>query len=241
MRNLNKQLAGAGFILTLLLSAAPLGRAQFQHPDLKSGKTVVHKVLILPPQAKVMKSGMKGGESLIQESRTVEVALPAIIAKALQEKGLAVQENAFDPTTLDKDQELKYAGADVQTRFDSLRKQLDQKPKDVRKGRFTMGDEVSKFNPGSAADALIFVRAEGVVNTGGKKAFATIMGGMSGAMATRNSIIVNIAVVDARSGAVLYYGRSTATGNFVNEPDRMSKPIGESFKELGLASSVKGN
>jgi hypothetical protein len=206
MNNLNRQLAGAGFILTLLLSGAPAGRAQFENPDLKSGKTVVHKVLILPSQAKVIKSGMKGGESLIEESRMVETALPAIIAKALQDKGCAVLENAFDSAALDKDQDLKYAVADIQGRFDSLRQHLDQKPKDVRKGRYTMGDEVSKFNPGSAADALVFVRAEGILNTGGKKAFATIMGGMAGAMATTNSITVNVAVVDAQSGAVLYYG-----------------------------------
>ena len=239
MNHPNKQLMGAGLILILVLSVAPTARAQFANPDLKSGKIALHKVLILPPQAKVLKSGMKGGDSLVEESRAIETALPAIVAKALQDKGCTVLENAFDPGGLDKDQDLKYAVADIQSRFDSLREHMDKKPKDVRKGRYTMGDEVSKFNAGSAADALIFVRAEGVLFTGGKKAFATILGGLSGAAATTNTIIVNIAVVDAQSGAVLYYGRSATEGNFVKEPDRMSKPIEKSFKEFGTTSSVE--
>ncbi len=236
---MNKQFGRIGVILLLIASGAPLARAQFEHPDLKSGKMVVHKVHILPPEAKVIKSGMKGGESLIEESRMVEAALPAIITKALQDKGCAVLENAFAPAALEKDQDLKYALADIQDRFDALRQHLDKKPKDVRKGRYTMGDEVSKFNPGAAADALVFVRAEGMLNTGGKKAFATVFGGLSGAMATRNSIMVNIAVVDAQSGAVLYYGRAIATGNFVNQPEHMSKPIEGSFKEFGAAPTNK--
>jgi hypothetical protein len=236
---MNKQLERIGITLLLIAIGAPLARAQFEHPDLKSGKMVVHKTLILPPQARVIKSGMKGGDSLIEESRMVETALPAIVTKALQDKGCTVLENAFAPAALEKDQDLKYAVADIQGRFDELRKHMDQKPKDVRKGRYTLGDEVSKFNPGAAADALVFVRAEGVLNTGGKKAFATVFGGLSGAMATRNTIIVNIAVVDAQSGAVLYYGRAIATGNFVSEPEHMSEPIVKSFKEFGPAPVSK--
>ena len=37
-----------------------LARAQYAHPDLKSGKIVVRKVLILPPRASITEIGDEG-------------------------------------------------------------------------------------------------------------------------------------------------------------------------------------
>jgi hypothetical protein len=228
-----------GATLVALGWCAPLDGAQFEHPDLKSGKKVVQKVVILPAQVQVTKSGVKGAEPLIEESQQVEAALPGVVNKVFSERGCTVVENPFTPQALEKDQDLKYALADLQGKFDTLRKQLDQKPKDVRKGRFTLGDEVAKFNPGASADALVFVRGEGVISTGGKKAFATIFGGISGAAATADRLEVHIAVVDAQTGAILYYGRATATGNF-RDPEKLLHPIQNSFKNfVGPAAPSK--
>jgi hypothetical protein len=226
-------LAGA---VTVFAATSHSRAAQFEHPDLKSGKKVVHSVLILPPQAKVVKSGMKGSESLVEESHQVEARLPAIVGQALAEKGCSLVPDPFTAAALDKDSDMKYALTDLQAKFDKLRGQLDRKPKDVRTGRFTMGDEVANFSPGASADALVFVRAEGYLSTGGKKAFTALVG--SG-YAT-DSIFVSIAVVDAQSGAVLYYARSLATGNFLEKPEHMDKPVKKSFKNfVGPAAGGK--
>jgi hypothetical protein len=227
---MNRRLAHAGFILLVIACNVSLARAQFAHPDLKSGKIVVRKVLIVPVRASVTKSGMKGDEPLIAESRMVEAALPAIIAEAMQEKGCTVLDNAFAPDALEKNQDLKFAVADIQDRFDALRNHLREKPKDVRNGRFTMGDEVANFNPGAAADALVFVRAYGVVNTGGKKVLGAIAG-----VNEADYIVVDIAIVDSQSGAVLYYGWSATGGGYLEQPERMKKPIEASFKEWKVA------
>ncbi len=221
-----KRRALAGVVLVMIACNASIALAQFAHPDLKSGKIVVRKVLVLPPHANVTKSGMKGNDTLIAESRSIEGALPAIIAEAMQAKGCTLLDNVFAPDTLEKNQDLKVAVADIQDRFDALHKHIAEKPKDVRNGRFTMGDEVANFNPGAAADALVFVRAAGVVNTGGKK----VLGAIAGVNET-DYIVVDIAIVDSQSGAVLYYGWSVTGGNYLEHPERMKKPIEGSFKE----------
>jgi hypothetical protein len=223
---MNRRLACAGFILLMIACSVPLARAQFAHPDLKSGKIVVRKVLILPPRATVTKSGMKGNETLIAESQMVEAALPGIIAEAIQAKGCTVLDNVFAPEALEKNPDLKFAVADIQDRYDALHKHVSEKPKDVRSGRYTMGDEVANFNPGAAADALVFVRAAGVVNTGGKKVLGAIAG-----VNEADYVVVNIAIVDSQSGAVLYYGWSATGGSYLEHPERMKKPIESSFKE----------
>jgi len=81
-------------------------------------------------------------------------------------------------------------------------------------------------NPGAAADALVFVRAWGVVNTGGKK----VLGAIAGVNET-DYIVVNVAIVDSQSGAVLYYGQSATGGGYLEHPERLEKPMEASFKE----------
>ena len=46
-----------------------------------------------------------------------------------------------------------------------------KKRSDVKKGRFSMGDEVLNLNLDKGADAIVFIRGEGKKLTGGKTAF----------------------------------------------------------------------
>jgi hypothetical protein len=201
-------------------------RAQFENPDLKSGKTVVHKVIVLPAEATLVKSGMKGNESLIDESRAVEGALPGAIVKAMQAKGCDVLDQALSAEAMKKDPNLSNAAIEIQNRYNEMEPHVFQKPKDVRKGRFTLGDEVLNFNPGATADALVFVRAQGVLNTGGKKAFAIVAGGNA-----TDYLAMRIAIVDSQSGAILYYGESVETHNFM-DPERMEAGVERALKDF---------
>jgi hypothetical protein len=229
--HMTRQCARAGVILLLILGWVFAAAAQFANPDLQSGRVVVHKVLILPPLASVTKAGMKGNESLIPESNVIAGALPDIVAEAVKAKGCTVVDNPFTAAAFDKNPDLKDALADIQSKFDALHKHIAEKPKDVRKGRFTMGDEVANFNSGAAADALVFVRASGVVHTGGEKVLGAIAG-----VNERDFIVVDVALVDSQSGAVLYYGWSVTVSGFIENPERMKKPMESSLKEWKLAT-----
>jgi hypothetical protein len=192
------------FLLVILSTAA---WAQFEHPDLKSGKAVVKNVVIVPPNVKFVKSGVKSVEEMTEVSRDLENALPPMISEALIKKHCDVNDKAFAGEALEKDPDLKYAVADLQKRFDEVLPQLQKKPKDVRKGRFTLGEDVAKLNPGGTADALIFVRGFGQTVTGGK-AFLSAMAHTP----IPSGLIYYIAVVDAHRGNVLYYGVANGLG-----------------------------
>ena len=211
----------------LVVFLAPAAWAQFEHPDLKSGKTVLKNALIVPPNVRIVKSGVKSNEEMIEESRQIENALPPVIADVLQERQCAVNNQVLTADALEKDTELKYAVADLQKRFDEVFPQLQKKPKDIRKGRFTMGDEVAKLNPGGAADALVFVRGFGSVSTGGKM-FLSAMAGV----AAYNGTVYHMVVVDARNGTVLYYGVALQGGNPAKNPAGSKKSIERSFKNF---------
>ena len=212
-------------ILVLFLTSAAW--AQFEHPDLKSGKTVLKNALIVPPNVRIVKSGVKSNEEMIEESRQIENALSPVIADVLQERQCAVNNQVLTTDALEKDTELKYAVADLQKRFDEIFSQLQRKPKDIRKGRFTMGDEVAKLNPGGTADALVFVRGFGSISTGGK----LFLSAMAGA-AAYSGTVYHIVVVDARTGTVLYYGVALQGGNPAKNPAGSKKSVERSFKNF---------
>jgi len=219
--------AMVGIIAVAVLCLSTAAWAQYEHPDLKSGKVVVKSAAILPPSVKMVKSGVKGNEELIEEERQIEGALPPMIGAVMQERHCDANDKALGSAALEKDQELKFAVADLQKRFDELFPQLARKPKDVRKGRFTLGDEVAKLNPGGATDALVFIRGFGQVNTGGK-VFLAAVGGISVA----SGAVFHVVVVDARTGAVLYYGVAGERANPVKDPGHTQKVIDKSFKNF---------
>ena len=220
------RMAGVLFLFALPTTLV----AQYQQPDLKSGKKLVKNILILPPEANLMKSGMKGSEPLVAESQALETGLSSIVRQTLSDKGCNMLPDAFSPDALNQDPDLKYALSDLQTRYDKLQVLLKKKPKDVRTGRFSLGDEVANFSPGAAADGLVFVRAKGVVPTTGLKTFVVF----TGMGVTYSHLSLDISVVDAQTGAILYFAKPGFSGNFIGNPDSMKETINRSFSDLRL-------
>lgn len=231
LRELRLGLAG---VFALLIFPGVLS-AQYEHQDLKNGKKVIKKLLVLPPEANLVKSGMKGAEPLPAESHTMEIGLSAEVAQTLSEKGFTVLPDAFSEDVLAQHSDLKYEISDLQARYDKLRILIQKKPKDVRTGRFTLGDEVADLAPGADADALVFVRAEGVVPTTGLKTFVVV----TGMGFTRNYARLAISIVDAQTGTVLYFTKPNVFGNFIADPDSMKVRIYNSFSDFKFRYSAK--
>jgi hypothetical protein len=198
---MNKPIVPMGIGLLALTVLLATLHAQFEHPDVKSGKKAIHSVLVLPAEAKIVKSGMKGNEPLVEESHRFELTLTSSVSETMAGRGCTVLPDVFSPAALDANPDLKYALADLQSRYDKLQEQLAKKPKDVRAGRFTLGDEVANFSPSAAADALVFVRGGGVISTTGKALFGALTGVGGGSY-----LGSAISIVDAQTGSILYYG-----------------------------------
>jgi hypothetical protein len=221
-------------IFNLLLLPSTLA-AQYQPQDFRTGKKMVKSILILPPEASVMKSGMKGAEPLVAEAQTLGSDLTPIVGKVLSEKGCNILQDPFSSDSLDRNPDLKYALSNLQSRYDKLQVLLLKKPKDVKTGRFSLGDEVANFSPGAAADGLVFVRAKGFVPTTGLKTFVVL----TGMGITYSHVSLDISVVDAQTGTMLYFAKPSFNGNFVGKPDAMTASIVKSFYYFRLQGSPK--
>ena len=116
--------------------------------------------------------------------------------------------------------------ADIQTRYDALLPKIEKKRKDVKKGRFSLGDEVLNLHLDKSADAIVFIRGQGQKLTSGKKTFQILVGGMPAYLK------LMIGIIDARNGEVLLYTDPVLVGDPTTAVDRLRKALEKGFKKL---------
>jgi len=191
----------------MLLPFASALASDFVHPRLK--EVGIRSVILLPAGVEESKTGVKGTASMAKEANDAAAYMAASVSTALSNRGFAV-DNPFAEEAIKGNDELRYALADVQKRFDEVAAQLYKKRKDVRKGRFTLGDAVAVLNTKGTADVLVIVRAIGHKETKGK-AFMT--GGLLGmALSSKSTFQSKVALVDAKNGDILFLGDYMSRG-----------------------------
>jgi hypothetical protein len=122
----------------------------------------------------------------------------------------------------------KYTLADIQARYDALLPKLVDKSKDVKKARFTLGDEVMLLNVHNDADVLVFIRGTGRVFTKGKTAFSLINIFSFDFPFT----VITVGFVDARSGEVLAFTKPLSGSKVLKDKKSLAKMIEKSLKKL---------
>ncbi len=224
----SKILFGALLFLFPLLTCGA-ATAQYLHPKLATKQTTIRNVVILPPKVQIVKQSVKGAESMIEESEQVSTAVGELVAQVLQKKKIAILSNPLPTSTRDADNDRKYVLADVQSRYDALLPKLVKKPKDVRQGRFTLGDEVATLNVDKNADAIVFIRGQGTKLTKGKQIFSIL----NPLALSFPFVFITIGVVDAHTGEVLAFAKPVAVGDVIGREQKvLNKPLTKSLKKI---------
>lgn len=223
-------LLGLGLLLLPVLAVAekpaPARPGPYLNPKLKAKEVTIRKVRVLPCIVQVTKQGVKGSEGMAEKEEESTTALAAAVSADLSKTGLSV-DSPFTDEALKDNNELKYAVADVQRKYDELAPQLYRKSKDIRKGRFTLSDAVAVLNSKGDTDALVFVHSDGVKMTKGKGALS---GGLVGlAMSGGTYYTTRIVLADAKTGDILFLDNYMTSGipkdkAFVKSFQKITKP-----------------
>ncbi|HEU4833722.1 MAG TPA: hypothetical protein VFS90_04875 [Pyrinomonadaceae bacterium] len=200
--------------------------AQYLNPKIAEKKVTIRSAVILPAKVEITKESAKGSEMMVAESADISKSVMAAVDQALQGKKISVVANSFEPTALDDSR--KYQLADIQTRYDALLPKLVDKSKDVKKARFTLGDEVMLLNVHKDADVLVFIRGQGRVFTKGKTAFSIINIFDFDFPFT----VITVGIVDARSGEVLAFTKPLSASKVLKDKKALTKMIEKSLKKL---------
>ena len=214
-----------GLVVLLTISGLHAVQAQFLHPKIQSKQTTIRRVVVLPAKVNVVRDSMKGPEGMAAESDELSARVEAMVAEVLSKKK-HVTTLPSTGASAEGDAQQKYNVADFQTKFDALLPNIMKKRSDVKKGRFSMGDEVLNLNLDQGADAVVFIRGVGRKLTSGKTAFRLLVGGVPAFLQ------LQIGIVDARNGEVLLYTDPIFTGDPTTAVDRLRKALEKGFKKL---------
>lgn len=201
-------------------------QAQYLNPKVVEKKLTIRNAVILPAKVEIVKESAKGAEMMVAESADISGKVTEAVDQTLQQKKIGVVKNSFDPTVMDDGR--KYQLADIQSRYDALLPKLVKKSKDVKKARFTLGDEVMLLNVDKNADALVFIRGQGRVFTKGKTAFSIINIFSLDFPFTQ----ITVGIVDARTGEVLAFTKPMSASRVLKDPKGLNKMIEKSLKKL---------
>jgi hypothetical protein len=213
-------------------SHAATVQAQYLNQSLVDKKVTIHSAVILPAKVEIYKESSKGAEMMVAESANISENAIKAVGTALEGKKISVVPSSFDPATMDDSR--KYTLADIQSRYDALLPKLLNKSKDIKKARFTLGDEVMLLNVHKEADVLVFIRGAGRVFTKGKTAFSIVnIFSLDFPLAQ-----ISIGIVDARSGEVLAFTKPMSTSGSVRDQKSLNKMIEKSLKKIPAATPV---
>jgi hypothetical protein len=220
----------AVLVLVVVIMSPSVSRSQYLHPKISKKETVIRNVIILPAKVDVVRNSMKGPEGMGAESEQLSLRVEDAVASVLADKHGVKRLTAAASSSGDGDSQRKYNTADFQTKFDELLPKIMKKRGDVKKGRFSMGDEVLNLNLDKSADAIIFIRGQGQKLTSGKQAFVLMVGGMPAFLK------MQIGIVDAHTGEVLLYTDPILAGDPTTAVNRLHNALEKSFKKLPPAS-----
>lgn len=218
------------FVILCCMFAAK-AEAQYLNPKVAEKKVTIRSAVILPAKVEITKESAKGSEMMVAESAEISGSVVEAVGQALELKKISVVPNSFEPSAMDDSR--KYQLADIQTRYDALLPKLVDKSKDVKKARFTLGDEVMLLNVHKDADVLVFIRGQGRVFTKGKTAFSIINIFDLDFPFT----VITVGIVDARSGEVLAFTKPLSASKVLKDKKALKKMIEKSLKKLPATSA----
>ena len=204
----------------------------YENPKLVSGTLHIRSACMMPTEGKLSKVGVKGGEGMSQESDTWSITLQTIVENHLKSAGVQLLPASSALDSGASDDELRQTLLAVQQKYQSVAPEINKKPKDIRTGRFTLGDSVSLLPCSAKSDVLIFAEGQGDVLTGGKKAMGLLVPGPKSSTAS-----LLLTIVDAKTGEVLAFVNMWNNGKFVDDSEKaFGHALDEQFRKIGVGT-----
>lgn len=218
-------------LLTLFSISAALSpgalHAQYLHPKVSGKEITIRNVVVLQARVEIVRQSMKGPEGMAAESDLLSTRVTQLIIESLTAKRMSASTD-MSTNSAEADMQRRYLLSDTQARYDALLPKIIKKPKDVKKGRFSLGDEILNLNLDKSTDAIVFVRGQGQKLSKGMKTFSILTMSLN-----LPYLALTIGIVDAHTGEVLVYANPVAIADATGPNDQpLRKAIDKSLKKL---------
>jgi len=193
--------------ITLLFSvslAVQVEARWYVSPEFGNPEKRPQVLVLLPPHAELIKQKVVMTEEMVSEALALEVTAASATLDFLTSKGYQVTQ--LTPDRINADPELQELILKVNRRYSEEWPKIIRKPKQVRYGRYSMGDELRSLAKRLGADAIVFARIQGVEVSVGKAVMGAVMGALIGGGGGSGSYArMDICVVNAQSAKIEGY------------------------------------
>jgi hypothetical protein len=194
-------LCAAGFLTVNARATTPSW--SYENPKVSSGEFQIRNVCMMPVEGKLSRVTMKGGQGMSNESDNWTAALESMVEAHLKTASVQIVQ-ATDPMASGaSDEEIRQVIVQLNQKYEDVANQLNRHPKDIKKSRFTLGDDAALLPCAAKSDVLVFVQGEGQVTSGGKKAMGMLVGGRGNV--SEATLVLTMA--DAKTGEILAFAR----------------------------------
>ena len=232
-----------GLMMILAVMVAPAARAitpswSYEAAKITNGSFPIRSACMMPATGKLTRFGMKGAEGMSKESEEWATALQNLVEAHLKTANVTLTPALSAGTSSASADEIQQVVLQIAAKYDGIAGQINRKPKEIGKGRYTLGDDVALLPCAAKADVIVFVTAEGQVTTGGKKAMSLLVGGAI----PYASLVLTMA--DAKTGEIIAFARMSNAENFgekfVDQSEEVfGKALNKQFGKLRLGSYQK--
>ena len=204
-------------VLALYIATQLLVASTEINPKLFTENRRIRTVFLLHPTAQMTALGAFKDDIKEKEAGPIADAVEVLVSGALKKRGWNVIDVASFNQALGNKEELKYLIEYLRSTHQKLVGEF--RPKDVTRGRYTLGSRVAAIGSQSRADVLVLVNADATRTTAAGKAVPyVITGGLYGVVGLGTTAILDlllkykmpldISIVDAQTGEILSYSRT---------------------------------
>lgn len=223
---LSKLRPGHRIVFTVALAAlTPTLAAQALHPRVATKETATRSFIVLPPRIEIA----RGSDEVNALSRASWArTLGSTAEEAIKETGREVT-RVLSEDKLKGTPDLAALEA-LQKQWDMLLPKVSAKPKDIGKGAFSLGEDVQQLDS-APADALVFIRAslKSKSEVGETTVTAT---SLSFSINYKYDVKSTHAVVDARTGDVLYFFPAQGKGDSNRTEQELKRAVAAAIRKL---------
>jgi hypothetical protein len=182
----------------------------FENPKVTSGEFQIRNVCMMPVEGKLSKVTMKGGEGMSQVSDKWTATLQNMVEAHLKTAGVQVLQASEAIASDASNDEIQQVVLQLNQKYEDIAKQLGKHPKDIKKARFTLGDDAALLPCSAKSDVLVFVQGEGHVTSRGRKAMGMLVEGKNNV--SEATLVLTMA--DAKTGEILVFARLSNAESF---------------------------
>jgi hypothetical protein len=224
------------FAVPIFLNSSSTAFASWSYVQRKvsSGKFPIHSACIMPPQAQLIRIGVKGAGAMDKESDAWAVALQTLVESHLKSDGIAIN-SAINPLSSGaSDDEIRQVILQIQQNYHAILPLMNKKPGGIGKSAYTLDDQVAMLPCAANSDVLVFIQGEGQVLTDGKATMTFLVGGA----AEGATVIVTLA--DAKTGEILGLIRMRPGDGFLDSAeDTFGEPLDTELSIMNVGTARK--